>query len=84
MGYFSRIYISDLPSRAVMVYMYLKDRANVNGQCYPSIKTMARELRLSRSTVQRAIVDLSKSGFISKEQRYRDNGAKSTTLYTLR
>lgn len=84
MGYFSQIYISDLPTRAITVYMYLKDRAGMKGQCYPSISTIARELKLSRSTVQRAITDLSKAGFISREKRYRENGAKSSTLYTLR
>lgn len=84
MGYFSRIYTSDLPARAITVYMYLKDRAGLKGHCYPSIATMARELKLSRSTVQRAITDLSKAGFISREQRRRENGANSSTLYTLR
>lgn len=84
MGYFSQIYTSDLPSRAINVYMYLKNCAGMKGQCYPSIATIARELKLSRSTVQRAITDLSKAGFISREQRYRESGAKSSTLYTLR
>lgn len=84
MGYFTNIYNSDLPSRAVTVYMYLKDRAGASGQCYPSIVRMSRELKLSRSTVKRAIADLVKAGIVSKEQRYRQNGANSSTLYTLR
>ncbi|NCB42236.1 MAG: helix-turn-helix domain-containing protein [Clostridia bacterium] len=84
MSYFSRIYMCDLPSRAITVYMYLKDRAGTKGECYPSTATMSRELKLSRSTVQRAIMDLRKAGFISKEHRYRENGANSSNLYTLR
>jgi predicted transcriptional regulator len=84
MGYFTQMYHSDLPSRAVMVYMYLKDRADVNGQCYPSVSRISRELKISRSTVKRAIADLDKAGFIIREQRYRENGASSSTLYTLR
>lgn len=83
MGYFSRIYTSDLPSRAITVYMYLKDRAGIKGQCYPSIATIARELKLSPSTVKRAIQDLQKAGIIDREKRYRENGANSSTLYTL-
>lgn len=83
MGYFTRVYSSDLPSRAVSVYMYLKDRADVNGQCYPSIATISRELKLSRSTTKRAIIDLADAGLINKEQRYRENGANSSTLYSL-
>ena len=83
MGYFTRVYNSDLPSRAVAVYMYLKDHVDASGQCYPSITTISRELKLSRSTTKRAIADLVKVGLVVKECRYRHNGANSSTLYTL-
>ena len=49
------IYETELPHRAVAVYLYLKDRANKEGTCYPAIGTIARELHLSVSTVKRAI-----------------------------
>lgn len=65
------------------MYMYLKDRSDKSGQCYPAIGTIARELHLSRRTVERAIDDLTKAGFITKEQRWRKNGGKSSLLYTL-
>ena len=55
MGYFNSIYASDLPHRARAVYMYLKDRTDKDGVCWPSIRTIARELHLSRATVQRAL-----------------------------
>lgn len=77
MGYFSAIYGEDLPHRAKTVYMYLKDRSNREGQCYPAIGTIARELQLSRRTVERA-------GFLEKEQRWRENGGRSSLLYTLK
>ena len=83
MAYFSKIYSSDLPHRAKAVYMYLKDRSNTDGQCYPAIGTIAKELNLSRRTVERAIQDLVKAGLIKKEQRWRENGGKSSLLYTL-
>ena len=76
-------YSSDLPHRAKAVYMYLKDRSNTDGQCYPAIGTIAKELNLSRRTVERAIQDLVKAGLIKKEQRWRENGGKSSLLYTL-
>ena len=79
----SKIYSSDLPHRAKAVYMYLKDRSNTDGQCYPAIGTIAKELNLSRRTVERAIQDLVKAGLIKKEQRWRENGGKSSLLYTL-
>lgn len=83
MGYYTRVYNSDLPSRAVMVYMYLKDRADVNGQCYPSIATMSKDLKLSRSTVKRAVADLAKAGLVTRDQRWRENGGKSSNIYFL-
>ncbi|MCD8362386.1 MAG: helix-turn-helix domain-containing protein [Lachnospiraceae bacterium] len=83
MGYFAKIYEKDLPHRAKAVYMYLRDRSNAQGQCYPSIGTIARELKLSRRTVERAIADLVSAGLITKEQRWRENGGRSSLLYTL-
>ncbi len=83
MGYFSSLYSSELPHRARAVYMYLHDRADKDGKCYPAIGTIAKELKLSRSTVKRAIADLEKSGRLRKEQRWRENGGKSSNLYYL-
>lgn len=83
MGYFSSLYSSELPHRARAVYMYLHDRADKDGKCYPAIGTIAKELKLSQSTVKRAISDLEKSGRLRKEQRWRENGGKSSNLYYL-
>ncbi|WP_088225659.1 helix-turn-helix domain-containing protein [Desulfosporosinus sp. FKB] len=83
MGYFSSLYSSELPHRARAVYMYLYDRADKDGKCYPAIGTIAKELKLSRSTVKRAIADLEKNGRLRKEQRWRENGGKSSNLYYL-
>ena len=82
-GYFSDIYRAELPHRAKTVYMYLKDRSDKNGQCYPAIGTIAKELHLSRRTVERAITDLVRAGLLKKEQRWRENGGRSSLLYTL-
>lgn len=81
MGYFTSLYSSELPHRARAVYMYLADRADKEGKCYPAIGTIARELKLSKSTVKRALADLEKSGYLRKEQRWRENGGKSSNLY---
>jgi predicted transcriptional regulator len=40
-------------------------------------------LKLSRSTVKRAITDLEKSRIIRKEQMWRENGGKSSNLFYL-
>ena len=83
MNYFESIYSDNLPSRAIAVYMYLVQRANSDGQCWPSERRIALDLSISKSTVKRAIADLVKSGYIKTEQRYRKNGAKSSLLFTV-
>lgn len=78
------LYRSDLPSRAISVYLYLDDRAGKEGSCFPSIPTIARHTGLSQSTVRRAIKDLTKAGFLTVEERFRKSGADSSNLYRLR
>ena len=80
---FTKLYRMDLPHRAISVYIYLADRANKDGICWPSIPTIAKDLKLSESTARRAIRDLRKAGLIQTEQRYRGNGSNSSLLYKL-
>lgn len=57
----------ELPSRARAVYMYLKDRSGKSQDCWPVVKTIASDLELSRSTVKRALNDLTKAGLVEKK-----------------
>lgn len=77
------LYRRELPHRAIAVYVYLADRANKDGQCWPAIPTIARELKLSPSTVRRALHDLRKEGLLETEQRYRKSGGSSSLLFKL-
>lgn len=77
------LYRMDLPHRAVSVYIYLSDRADKNGECWPAIPTIASDLKLSQSTVRRALHDLREAGLVSTEQRYREKGGKSSLLYKI-
>lgn len=80
---FRSIYMSDLSHRARTVYMYLKDRADSEGRCWPAIKTIAVELGLSRSTVKRALDDLCHAGLLTKDPRWRENGSYTSNLYQI-
>ena len=87
MSYFGEIYsypAEELPTRAKTVYMYLKDRSDTRGECWPAINTIARETSMSRSTVKRAITDLIRCGLLTKEARYRENGSNSSNRYFLK
>ena len=84
MGKLDFLYRMELPHRAVAVYIYLFDRANREGQCWPAVPTIAREIKLSKATVRRAIRDLRKAGLVETEQRYRTKGGKSSLLFQLK
>ena len=84
MSYFGTIYAdTELPSRAKAVYMYLRDRSDAEGKCWPGIKTIASDMKLSRSTVKRALDDLYRAGLLTREPRWRENGSLSSNLYRL-
>lgn len=84
MGRLDFLYRMELPHRAVSVYIYLMGRANKDGECWPAIPTIAKELKLSQSTIRRALQDLRRAGLIETEQRYRAKGGKSSLLYKIR
>ena len=78
-------YNANFPHRAVTVWMYLKDRAdNTTGECFPAIKTIARDIKVSVRTVQRGINDLVSAGLLCKVYRQREhNRGQTSNLYTL-
>ena len=78
------LYRTELPHRAVAVYIYLADRTNENNECWPAIPTIAADLKYSPSTVRRGIRDLKKARLIETEQRYRTKGGKSSLLFRLK
>jgi DNA-binding transcriptional MocR family regulator len=85
LSYFGTVYSdTELPHRAKAVYMYLRDHSDVQGSCWPGIQTIATDLKLSRSTVKRALKDLARHGYLVQEPRYRPNGSNTSNLYTLR
>lgn len=78
------LYRTELPHRAVAVYIYLADRTNENNECWPAIPTIAADLKLSPSTIRRGIRDLKRAGLLETEQRYRKKGGKSSLLFRLK
>ena len=84
MSYFGSIYADqELSHRARTVYMYLKDRSNVGDTCWPSVRRIAEDLKLSRRTVQRALTDLERHGFLERTHRRRSNGSLTSNLYQI-
>ncbi|MGN0455773.1 MAG: helix-turn-helix domain-containing protein [Acutalibacteraceae bacterium] len=77
------LYKMNLPHRAVAVYTYLYDRADKNGECFPSVNTVAGDIKLSPATVRRAIKDLKNAKLLKTTQRYREQGGKSSLLFKI-
>ena len=84
MSFFGNIYREEVSSRAKTVYMYLKDRSNAEGECWPAIKTIARDTSMSVSTVKRALADLMQCGLLRKERRYRENRGNTSNRYFIK
>ena len=57
--------------RVIAVYLYLSDLVNKESACYPSIKTIWKELNFSVSTIKKAIEDLVTSGYVEKKQWWK-------------
>ena len=74
------IYSSELPHIAVAVFIYLSDRCHRDGKCFPSI-TIAADLKISKSSVKRALSDLEKAQYIRRERRFRQPGGNSSNMY---
>lgn len=72
-----------LSSVELKVYSCLVSHVDVNGQCYPSQKQIAKECHLSMVTVYRVIYRLQQKGFLKITHQSRHNGGQKQNLYTL-
>lgn len=66
-----------------MVLLVLADHANDNGECWPSIATIARKASMSATSVKRNLADLEKTGLIRRERRKRSDGSWTSSRYFL-
>ena len=83
--YMQRAFSSELKPRARLVLQVLVLHCNKEGECFPSIKTIAAKCGYGVSTVKRALDQLVKAGYIVKQARFdeRKNGGQTSNLYTL-
>lgn len=73
-----------LGKHEILVYLALcRHASNDTRSAFPSMATLAKESRLSRSTVQESLAKLEAFGYLQKEQRTRANGSSSSNLYKL-
>ena len=83
--YMERAFSSELRPRARLVLQVPVLHCNKEGECFPSIKTIAAKCGYGISTVKRALDELVEAGYIIKQARFdeRKNGGQTSNLYTL-
>ena len=83
--YMERAFSSELRPRARLVLQVLVLHCNKEGECFPSIKTIAAKCGYGISTVKRALDELVEAGYIIKQARFdeRKNGGQTSNLYPL-
>lgn len=75
--------IEDITPQERCLLYRLNGLSNENGECYPSIETMAKDLKVSATSIHRYIKALMNKGFISIQPRIKENGKQTSNLYKL-
>jgi GntR family transcriptional regulator len=65
---------SDLPRRAVLVGWALATWMDQDGECFPSLATIAKAARVDKATVVRALDDLDSAGWIERDRGGSERG----------
>lgn len=80
---YNDVFTSSLSSYAILVRLYLARCAdNTTRQAFPSLNNIAEHCKISRTTVKKAIAELTKTGWLKKETR-REDGVYTSNIYTL-
>lgn len=74
---------ADLGPYALAVYCALAVHADSDGGSFPGRKTIAKETGMSDRSVDKALVLLAERGLVIVENRYHDDGGKTSNRYVL-
>jgi hypothetical protein len=69
--------------KGLLVYTALARRADQDGEAYPSIPAIAKAARLGTTATKEGIAELEECGYLTKTLRVREDGAQTSSLYTL-
>lgn len=81
--YLNTVTACPLKGTVKSIALALANRANDNGSCWPSIKTLSSDTGFSISTVKRSISTLKSSGYLTIEARSRKDGSQTSNRYHL-
>jgi DNA-binding transcriptional regulator YhcF (GntR family) len=75
-------FAQDIPGSEKLILLALANRVDGDGDCWPSMSTIAKDAGVSRATVMRVVTKLEDQGLVSLERRTSSHG-KSSHVYTL-
>lgn len=73
----------NLGQRERNVFIELANRSNNDNWCWPGLKKIAEDAKVSVSTVQRALKELIALGLVMKKPNFRENGSQTSNIYIL-
>lgn len=65
------------------VYITLLNRANANGECWPSLSTLQKEVGVSKNTILKSLKSLESKGLIDRVRRRSDGVEFASNLYRI-
>lgn len=87
---FTGVYIPEVLARyrglsplAKITWGRLARYAGENGECYPSLETLASEVAVKKRRICQVVQELMKKGFIDREKRYGRGGQTSNAYFFL-
>lgn len=82
MYFYNKVSSANVSSSSRTVYRALLHYANrETWSCFPSIKTIAKDTGMSRSTIMRCLNELEKENLILRINRLRNNKGKTSNIY---
>lgn len=75
------VLLSGVSAEAVRLYALLGRYANSEGEAWPSVETLAKQLRVSPLTVRRKIRELVDLGCLKVTERKAESGGNQSNLY---
>lgn len=77
------IFEANLSAYAKLVYLYIERCANGRHFAYPSLKKIAVNCSISKSTAKKVVAELIEKGWLSKETCRFDDGSYASNVYIL-
>lgn len=74
---------TSMSRKAAAVLHNLAMHSNKKDECFPALKTIAKEVKMSVRSVQRALDELLEAGLITKKHNYRANGSQTSNIYKI-